>query len=91
MEMIEKILSLQIAAEPSGLGEEQQDLYMDRKISRLEKDSQKPYLRYTVQFERSFKTGGNYSFGRPIAPDDCYSLGDVAIRGLLHPQSSLHS
>lgn len=91
-EMIEKIPQpLQIqAAEPSGLGEEQQDLYMDRKISRLEKDSQKPYLRYTVQFERILQNRrGNYSFWRPIAPDDCYSLGDVAMKGLAPPSKVL--
>jgi vacuolar protein sorting-associated protein 13A/C len=72
------------------IGESQQDIYMNRKVSKLEKERSKPYLRYAVRFQRLMKNkGGNYSFWRPILPDDCYSLGDIAMDGLTPPAKIL--
>ncbi|QDZ20283.1 vacuolar protein sorting-associated protein [Chloropicon primus] len=75
---------------PDGIGKVHQDIFMDRKLTRYERESNKPYLRYSVQFKRILQNRrGNYSFWRPVIPDDCYYLGDIGTKGLAPPDKVL--
>ena len=90
-EMVETILpAANIESLPTNIGEEQQEIYVNRKLSRLERESSKPYLRYTVHFRRILQNRrGNYSFWRAIVPEGCYSTGDIAMEGLSPPAKVL--
>ena len=89
-EIVERIPNPLPSPESQGMGEEQQKLYMDRKLSRLERETNKPYLRYTVHFKRILQNKrGHYSFWRPITPEGCYAFGDVAVMSLAPPSKVL--